>query len=292
MNKSMTGYGQARFEDDQYALSVEVKTLNSKFLDTNIRLPKAFSNKELEIRNIIGEKLERGKVNLTVEFLNKKEATLKVNINKSLFHQYYKNLKSLADEVGSQNEDIFRLSMQFPEVMETLEDDVNKEKEWKIILPIIESAIQQCDDFRNKEGAVLTSSLKNSVISIKQNLDQIKKLEPERTAKIKSRLTDNLQEFIAKEEVDVNRLEQEIIYYIEKLDINEEIVRLDSHINYFIEILESEKSLGKKMNFIGQEMGREINTIGSKSNDAPMQKLVVNMKEELEKIKEQILNLL
>ncbi len=292
MNKSMTGYGQARFEDDQYAISVEVKTLNSKFLDTNIRLPKAFSDKELNIRNLIGEKLERGKVNLTIEFLNKKEATLKVNINKNLFHQYYQILKSLADEVDSHNEDIFRLSMQFPEVMETIEDDANKEKEWNIMLPIVEKAIQQCDDFRSKEGAVLTDSLKDSVNSIKRNLDQIKILEPERTAKIKSRLTDNLQEFIAKEELDTNRLEQEIIFYIEKLDINEEIVRLDSHINYFLEILESEKSMGKKMNFIGQEMGREINTIGSKSNDAPMQKLVVNMKEDLEKIKEQILNLL
>ncbi len=288
----MTGYGQARFEDDQYAISVEVKTLNSKFLDTNIRLPKAFSDKELNIRNLIGEKLERGKVNLTIEFLNKKEATLKVNINKNLFHQYYQILKSLADEVDSHNEDIFRLSMQFPEVMETIEDDANKEKEWNIMLPIVEKAIQQCDDFRSKEGAVLTDSLKDSVNSIKRNLDQIKILEPERTAKIKSRLTDNLQEFIAKEELDTNRLEQEIIFYIEKLDINEEIVRLDSHINYFLEILESEKSMGKKMNFIGQEMGREINTIGSKSNDAPMQKLVVNMKEDLEKIKEQILNLL
>ena len=288
----MTGYGQARFEDDQYAIGVEVKTLNSKFLDANIRLPKAFSDKELEVRNLISEKLERGKVNLTLEFLNKKEATLKVNINKNLFHQYYQILKSLADEVDSQNEDIFRLSMQFPEVMETLEDDVNKEKEWNIILPIIEKAVQQCDEFRSKEGAVLTNSLKECVYSIKKNLDQIKILEPDRTAKIKSKLTDNLQEFIAKEELDVNRLEQEIIFYIEKLDINEEIVRLDSHINYFLEILESKKSMGKKMNFIGQEMGREINTIGSKSNDAPMQKLVVNMKEDLEKIKEQILNLL
>ena len=176
--------------------------------------------------------------------------------------------------------------------METLDDDTNKEKEWAVILPIVKEAINQCNEFRTKEGAVLTESLKTSVLSIKQNLDGIKELEPERIQKIKTRLNDNLKDFVAREELDVNRLEQELIYYIEKLDINEEIVRLDSHINYFNEILETPRSMGKKMNFISQEMGREINTIGSKSNDAPMQKLVVNMKEELEKIKEQLLNLI
>jgi uncharacterized protein (TIGR00255 family) len=292
MNKSMTGYGHARYEDDQYAISVEVKTLNSKFLDVNIRLPKAFSNKELEVRNIISEQLERGKVSLVIDFLNKKEATTKVNINKGLFKQYYEILKSLSDDVGSKNDDIFRLSMQFPEVMETLEDDANREKEWGVILPIVREAIHQCNEFRSKEGAVLTESLKASVLSIKHNLEGIKELEPERIQRIKTRLNDNLKDFVAREELDVNRLEQELIYYIEKLDINEEIVRLDSHINYFNEILETSRSMGKKMNFISQEMGREINTIGSKSNDAPMQKLVVNMKEELEKIKEQLLNLI
>jgi len=292
MNKSMTGFGQARFEDDQFAISVEVKTLNSKFLDVNMRLPKAFNDKELEVRNLIGEKLERGKVNLVIEFLNKKEATTKVNINKKLFVQYYSQLKALAEEVDSTKEDIFRLSMQFPEVMETLEDDTNKEKEWKIIKPIVEQAIQQCDDFRQKEGAALTGSLKQNAIAIRDNLERIKSAEPNRLERIKARLNNNLKEFIAQEELDVNRLEQELIFYIEKLDINEEIVRLDSHINYFIESLEAQKSMGKKLNFIGQEMGREINTIGSKANDAPMQKLVVNMKEELEKIKEQILNII
>jgi len=288
MNKSMTGYGQARFEDEQYAISAEVKSLNSKFLDVNIRLPRAFSNKELEVRNLLGDVLERGKVSLAIEFMNKKEATTKVNINKGLFLQYYEILKSLSNEVGSKSEDIFRLSMQFPEVIETLEDDANKEKEWQAILPIIKNAVNQCDQFRAKEGAVLTESLRSCVNAINENLENIKILEPQRITKIKSRLNDNLKDMIAKEEVDVNRLEQELIYYIEKLDINEEIVRLGSH----LEILENSKSNGKKMSFISQEMGREINTIGSKSNDASMQKLVVNMKEELEKIKEQLLNLL
>jgi uncharacterized protein (TIGR00255 family) len=292
MNKSMTGYGQARFEDDQYAISVEVKTLNSKFLDANMRLPKAFNDKELEVRNIISDQLVWGKVSRIIEFLNKKEATTKVNINKNLFKQYYDILKSLSDDVGSKNDDIFRLSMQFPEVMETREDDANKEREWEVIIPIVKEAINHCNEFRVKEGAALTESLKTSALSIRKNLDGIKALEPERIKKIKARLNSNLKEFVAREELDVNRLEQELIYYIEKLDINEEIVRLDSHINYFHEMLEVPGSMGKKMNFISQEMGREINTIGSKSNDAPMQKLVVNMKEELEKIKEQLLNLI
>lgn len=288
----MTGYGQARFEDEQYAISAEIKTLNSKFLDVGIRLPKAFSNKELEVRNLLSDILERGKVNLVIEFLNKQEATTKVNINKDLFHKYYNLLKSLSEEVGSKNDDIFRLSMQFPEVMETIEDDTNREKQWQIILPIIQEAILQCDQFRIKEGAVMAESLKKSVVSINENLEGIKELDPQRITRVKARLNDNLSEFVVREELDVNRLEQELIYYIEKLDINEEIVRLGSHIDYFMEMLDNPHPTGKKMNFISQEMGREINTIGSKSNDAPMQKLVVNMKEELEKIKEQLLNLL
>lgn len=292
MNKSMTGYGQARLEDDQYAISVEVKTLNSKFLDANIRIPKTFSDKELEIRNTLGEKLERGKISLVLEFLNKKEASSKVNINKELFHEYYSSLKDLADNVDADRSELFRLAMQFPDVMGTIEDDSNREKEWQFIKPIISKAVEQCDEFRIKEGAVLTSSLNTCVDSIKENLDKIKVLDPKRIERIKSRITGNLNDFVSKEELDVNRLEQELIYYIEKLDINEEIVRLDSHINYFKEILNLPKSMGKKMNFISQEMGREINTIGSKSNDAEMQKLVVNMKEDLEKIKEQLLNLL
>lgn len=292
MNKSMTGYGQARFEDEHYAVSAEIKTLNSKFLDVSIRLPKAFNNKELEVRNLLSDILERGKVNIVIEFLNKQEVTTKININKPLFFKYYQILKDLSGEVESKSEDIFRLAMQFPEVIETLEDDSNKEQEWQMILPIVKNAILQCDDFRIKEGAILTESMKAGVMAINENLENIKTLDVQRIVRIKSRLKNNLMEVVSKEELDVNRLEQELIYYIEKLDINEEIVRLGSHINYFMEILENSKSNGKKMNFISQEMGREINTIGSKSNDAEMQKLVVNMKEELEKIKEQLLNLL
>lgn len=292
MNKSMTGYGQARYEDEHYVISAEVKTLNSKFLDVGVRIPKAFNDKEIQIRNLISEKLERGKVSLIFEYSNKGDDSAKVHINEHLFKAYYEKLKTLSDGVESNSADIFKMAVQFPEVIETIEDDSGREDEWKYIYSVINEAIDNCDEFRKKEGAVLTENLNTYINTIRTNLEEIKVLDPLRVDRIKSRLNGNLREFAQREELDVNRLEQEIIYYIEKLDISEEKVRLASHLDYFSEILNSKKSMGKKMNFISQEIGREINTIGSKSNDATMQKLVVNMKEELEKIKEQVLNIL
>jgi uncharacterized protein (TIGR00255 family) len=292
MNKSMTGYGEARYEDDQYTIRAEIKTLNSKFLDVAIRIPRSFNDKEIQIRNLISEKLERGKVSMILEFSSKGDSIAKIHINEGLFHGYYDKLKSLSDGVESNSADLFKMAVQFPDVIETTEDDSNLENEWELILPVIGKAIDNCDDFRVKEGAVLTENLIGYIKNIEKNLEEIKVLDPKRVDRIKSRLNDNLRDFAQKEELDVNRLEQELIYYIEKLDISEEKVRLASHLNYFSEILNGKKSMGKKMNFISQEIGREINTIGSKSNDADMQKLVVNMKEELEKIKEQVLNIL
>jgi len=288
----MTGYGQARFEDEQHAVQVEVKSLNSKFLDVNIRMPRAFNDKEIQVRNMISERLERGKISLTLDFSHKGEAFTKIRINEQLFRDYYTTLKSLSDSIGSKSEDLFRLAIQFPEVVETLDDDLNREKEWQVIQPVLEQAIALCDEFRMKEGKVLTENLSQYLNTIADLLVKVRELDPLRIERIRSRITGNLKEFVQKEEIDVNRLEQELIYYIEKLDIKEELVRLDSHLNYFSEILDSKTSMGKKMNFLAQEIGREINTIGSKSNDAAMQKVVVNMKEELEKIKEQVLNLI
>ena len=292
MNKSMTGYGQARYEDENYSISVEVKTLNSKFLDVGVRMPKSFNDKEILVRNLISEKLERGKVSLILEYSNKEDTTVRVNINEQLFKEYYEKLKTLSEVVESASHDLFKMAVQFPEVIKTIEDDSNNEKEWKVIFSTLKKAVDNCNDFREKEGAVLSINIKTYIQSIENNLNEIVKLDPLRVERIRSRLNGNLKEFANREELDVNRLEQELIYYIEKLDISEEKVRLASHLNYFLEILTNEKSLGKKMNFIAQEIGREINTIGSKSNDAAMQKLVVNMKEELEKIKEQVLNIL
>lgn len=288
----MTGYGQARYEDENYSISVEVKTLNSKFLDVGVRMPKSFNDKEILVRNLISEKLERGKVSLILEYSNKEDTTVRVNINEQLFKEYYEKLKTLSEVVESASDDLFKMAVQFPEVIKTIEDDSNNEKEWKVIFSTLKKAVDNCNDFREKEGAVLSINIKTYIQSIENNLNEIVKLDPLRVERIRSRLNGNLKEFANREELDVNRLEQELIYYIEKLDISEEKVRLASHLNYFLEILTNEKSLGKKMNFIAQEIGREINTIGSKSNDAAMQKLVVNMKEELEKIKEQVLNIL
>jgi uncharacterized protein (TIGR00255 family) len=288
----MTGYGHARYEDDNFSISVEVRTLNSKFLDVAVRIPKSYNDKEISVRNLISEKLQRGKVSLILEFSNKKETVSKVSINERLFRAYYDELKALSDNVESNSVDLFKMAVQFPEVIQTIEDDSAHEKEWEMIIPVVKKAIDNCNDFREKEGAVLSENLKTYIRDIENNLEKIKELDPLRVERIKSRLNENLKEFAKREELDVNRLEQELIYYIEKLDISEEKVRLASHLNYFSEILNSKKSMGKKMNFIAQEIGREVNTIGSKSNDAAMQKLVVNMKEELEKIKEQILNIL
>lgn len=288
----MTGFGQARFEDDQYAINVEVKSLNSKFLDINVRLPRAFNDKEIMVRNLISERLERGKISLTLDFSNKGEAVSRIRINEQLFKGYYNTLKSLSDSIGSKNEDLFRLAIQFPEVVETIDDDLNREKEWGLIQPVIEQAIGLCDQFRIKEGKGLTDTLRQYLDEIARLLLEVRELDPLRIARVRSKLTGSFKEFALKEELDSNRLEQELIFYIEKLDIKEEIVRLESHLNYFAEVLDSKISMGKKMNFLAQEIGREINTIGSKSNDATMQKVVVNMKEELEKIKEQVLNLI
>lgn len=292
MNKSMTGYGQARFENDNFSIAVEVKTLNSKFLDIGIRIPKILNDKELEIRNLISEKLKRGKVSMMLEYSKKGNSVSQININKNLFQQYFDYLKELADSVGSKSDDLFKMAVQFPDVIAINDNDNDNKKEWQLILSVIKKAIENCNDYREKEGSVLSQNLIEYINSIYKNLEEIKQLDPQRVEKVKKRLNENLKEFAKREELDENRLEQELIYYIEKLDISEEKVRLNSHIDYFKEILNGKNSLGKKLNFIAQEIGREINTIGSKSNDAVIQKLVVNMKEELEKIKEQVLNIL
>lgn len=288
----MTGYGQARFEDDQYAISVEIKTLNSKFLDVNIRLPKAFNDKEIPLRNLISEKLERGKVGLTFEFLNKSNTVSKVKINEALFREYYDKLLVLSDGVNSNSSDVFKMAIQFPEVIINQEDDSDRVKDWEILLSVISEALDNCNEFRSMEGEILSTNIQSYIESIQNNLNEVLELDPLRVERIRTRINGNLDEFVQREEIDINRLEQELIYYIEKLDISEEKVRLASHLDYFLEILNGPKSMGKKLNFIAQEIGREINTIGSKANDAAMQKLVVNMKEELEKIKEQLLNIL
>ena len=287
----MTGFGQASADDGQSKIYVEVKSLNSKFLDLNLRLPKIFSDKELEVRNIISEKLERGKVSVSIEYEKLSDGTIKQSYNEVLFVAYYAELKKLADRVYAPYESLFELALNSPDVIQgNIKEEVGEEL-WTKVKALVLEAVKQCEDFRLDEGKVLGSMLGNCCKVIEDSLDKVKELDPRRVTRIRERLKNNVVSFFGEEGFDTNRLEQEIIFYVEKLDINEEKVRLKSHIDYFMQALREPQSNGKKLGFIAQEIGREINTIGSKSNDAEIQKHVVVMKEELEKIKEQLNNI-
>lgn len=291
MIKSMTGYGVASQESENLKIHVEVKTLNSKFLDLNLRIPKSLNDKELEIRKIISDKLERGKVALSVEYVDATARPSKLAIDTPLFLAYYNELKNLAQEVNADTSDIFKLALQSPEVMLSENQLEDEGIHWELLKEKINEALAACDNFRITEGATLQAQLESSILEIGNMLEKIIEQDPLRIQNIRNRIKQNIEELSLKGTADENRLEQEIIYYIEKLDINEEKVRLKSHLDYFLEVMNMPTSQGKKLGFISQEIGREINTIGSKANDALIQKYVVGMKEELEKIKEQLLNI-
>lgn len=287
----MTGFGQASADDGQSRIYVEVKSLNSKFLDLNLRLPKAFSDKELEIRSMVSERLERGKVSVSVEYEKLSDGQIKQTYNETLFLAYYQELKKLADRVYAPYESLFGLALNSPDVIHTNLREEAGEEVWVKVKGLFQEALKKCDDFRLDEGNVLGSMLGNCCRVMEESLEKVKELDPRRVARIRERLKTNVVSFFGEEGFDTNRLEQEIIFYVEKLDINEEKVRLKSHLDYFMQALREPQSNGKKLGFIAQEIGREINTIGSKSNDAEIQKHVVVMKEELEKIKEQLNNI-
>lgn len=291
MIKSMTGFGQASTDDGQSKIYVEVKSLNSKFLDLNLRIPKAFSDRELEVRNLISEKLERGKVSISIEYEKVSDGTIRQSYNEKLFIAYYAELKKLADKVMAPYENLFEQAINSPDVIQNnIKEEVDEEL-WAKVRGLLTEALKQCNDFRSDEGKVLGKMLTNCCAVIEKSLEKVKELDPKRVSRIRERLKNNVVSFFGEEGFDTNRLEQEIIFYVEKLDINEEKVRLKSHLDYFMQALREPQSNGKKLGFIAQEIGREINTIGSKSNDADIQKHVVVMKEELEKIKEQLNNI-
>jgi uncharacterized protein (TIGR00255 family) len=292
MIKSMTGFGQVSIDDGSTQINTEVKSLNSKFLDLNLRLPKALSEKEMEVRNLISEALERGKVSVSIEYERVGTGEISQSYNEKLFTAYYAELKRLADRVVAPYENIFQLALNSPDVIQNNLSEELTEELWLKVKKTLTDALKKCDAFRIDEGKVLEKMLANCCKSIEENLDKIKQLDPKRVDRIRERLKTNVTAFFGEEGFDTNRLEQEIIFYIEKLDINEEKVRLKAHLDYFVQALREPQSNGKKLGFISQEIGREINTIGSKSNDAEIQKHVVLMKEELEKIKEQLNNVL
>ena len=288
----MTGYGLASFEDDSFVVSVEVKTLNSKFLDLSIRSPKQFSDKELEIRNIASAILERGKVNISIEFSRKLGEELPVGIDEALFAGYYHRYLALANLVGADTSDVYKLAIQSPNVMTQSTEKVSIGEEWNVVKEVIHQALVKCDAFRSDEGNLLEKKFNENLNIIKAGLRNVEKEDPVRKDRIRQRIRNNFKDWLEENDFDKNRFEQELIYYFEKVDITEEIVRLGTHLDYFQKNLDEDTNQGKKLGFISQEIGREINTIGSKANDASIQKHVIVMKDELEKIKEQALNIL
>lgn len=289
MIKSMTGFGSARIENEDLAVTVEIKTLNSKYLDTIVKMPNIFSNKEIEVKSLLSDQIKRGKATVIINYENRSTASL-LKVNAKVVETYYKELKSAADSLNANDADIFRIVMNMPEVYSGVSDKSLLEDDWKIVKNAILQAADACNEFRMQEGKALEKELASYIDHISKLLVKVNERDPARVLYIKEKLNKQVADFVDSDQFDANRFEQELIYYIEKLDISEEKVRLKNHLVYFIETLESPKSNGKKLGFIGQEIGREINTIGSKANDTEIQRLVVNMKEELEKIKEQVLN--
>ena len=285
MIHSMTGYGKSVLQLPTKKITIELKSLNSKSLDLNARMPSIYREKELSIRKLLAKELVRGKVDFSIYVETTAEDT-SAQINTPVVKQYISQLKNVVD--GNEIE-LLKMAVRFPDALNTVREEID-ETEWKTIETEIITAISHINNYRLNEGKVLEQDFNKRVTAIANLLDQVIAIDPDRIEAVRERLNKGVADL--KEKYDENRFEQELVYYIEKFDITEEKVRLKNHLNYFTESLNSQDSNGKKLGFIGQEMGREINTIGSESNYAPMQQLVVQMKDELEKIKEQLLNVL
>ena len=296
----MTGYGKAEcLVANNKKLVVEIKSLNSKSLDLGVRIAPQLRSKELEIRTLIGQRLERGKIDLSIYYQDAASADQTVTyapINREAFAYYYKELTALQQELGwANNQDIVGAILRMPDVTKIQESNEISDEEWAVVIQTIEEAIKQFNAFREQEGLSLYQMFCEKLDAIATLLAEVEPYEQSRVEKIKARIEANLEQLSAttQQAIDHNRLEQEMIFYLEKLDITEEKVRLTNHLKYFRETMDSEEAgVGKKLGFIAQEMGREINTLGSKSNQSEMQIIVVKMKDILEQIKEQVLNVL
>lgn len=287
----MTGYGKQTREIKQKKITVEVRALNSKNLDINLKYPPAFRSVETDIRNMIASHLDRGKIDF---WINQEDISPQNNyaLNLPLIQSYYSQLSSLAKDLELAETDWLQLIMRLPEAVQTTGDEEPDEKMLDEVMLITRMALEQCAAFRRAEGATLQIALAHHLDQIDSLLCQTHPFETGRLERIREKIRKSLSETIKEAESDKNRYEQEIIYYIEKLDISEEKIRLKSHCDYFRETMLADGHNGRKLNFISQEMGREINTLGSKASDANIQRIVVLMKDELEKIKEQVLNIL
>ncbi|RUT78638.1 YicC family protein [Ancylomarina longa] len=288
----MTGFGKATLELENKKVSIEIKSLNSKQLDINTRIPNLYKEKDLVLRNEIKNKLERGKVELSI-FIESIGSDKEAKINKPIVEGYYQQLLELSTELGipMDREPILQTIVKLPDALKVEYQELDEE-EWNKIFKGSQAAVNDLISFRKQEGAALQTDIFSRISNIENLQAEVTQYESKRIETVKTRINDNLNDFIEKQNVDKNRFEQEIIYYLEKLDITEEKVRLANHCKYFIETANSNNAIGKKLGFIAQEIGREINTLGSKANDSDIQKIVIQMKDELEKIKEQILNVL
>lgn len=288
---SMTGYGQATGTHNGKTIKVELKTLNGKTTDLRIKIPPNLKEKDIEIRNQILTGVNRGKIEAQINFESELGEEV-YTINKILFKQYYEELSSLSQELGIKDENIIQSIMRIQGVLVSKEEQLN-EDEWNVVKTVITEAISSLNQFRETEGAAMHSDLLKNVMSIMNHLNGVDPYEVGRIEQLKERIRKNLQQYLKDENADQNRYEQEILYYLEKLDISEEKVRLKQHCKYFEDIMKSEDlAKGKKLAFVSQEMGREINTLGSKAQEHNIQQIVVMMKDDLERIKEMIANVL
>lgn len=285
----MTGYGKAECLLPTRKLTIEIKSLNSKQVDTSTRLPGIYKEKELEIRQLLSKQLQRGKVECSIHYELIEGASS--SINQTVVRDYMDQLKELSSEYNLSDNELLASVLRFPDTVTSQRESL-EDSEWEQVINGIQEALKELDSFRLQEGKALERDLESCIEAIREKQAAIAPFEEERITRLRERITTNLEELSNKEDFDQNRLEQELIYYMEKLDINEEKVRLENHLNYFTEILKAGSPNGKKLGFISQEIGREVNTLGSKANHSEIQRIVVSMKDDLEKIKEQLLNVL
>ncbi len=290
MIRSMTGYGVAEKHSPDYHVKFEIRSLNGKYLDINFRMPRYLMSKEIELRNLLGSRLERGSITISINVVKHKVNSNEVKINKPLAKAYYDQLKGLSDELGAPDHDIFRITTLMQDVIYQDEEEVDAQL-MDMLKASAEEAFEQFDAYRMKEGEHIADEMKQYCEDIRNEIPVIEGQEAERKAATRERLHKNLVALLDDDNYDKNRFEQELIYYIEKYDLSEEKTRLHTHCVHFESAL-NEQPKGKKLSFIAQEMGREINTLGSKANHSGIQQSVIKMKEELEKIKEQVLNVL
>lgn len=288
---SMTSYGRVAAPLRDKSIVVELKTLNSKFVDLRLRLPANFYEKEMWIRKYIHDKLLRGKVEATFTYQNEEGGEV-YKINRTLFKDYHNQLRTITDELKMQDGDLLSAILKLPEVVSTPEDPLSDE-DWEVVKTCLSNALDKIIAHRKAEGESIKAALTQHIENIQSHLEQVNPFETQRVERIRNRMSNNMEEYMQKENIDENRFEQEVLFYLEKIDISEEKVRLAQHCDYFLQEMALEHpSKGKKLNFISQEIGREINTLGAKAYSSDIQRLVVLMKDELEKIKEQVANVL